>query len=457
VSPGGGTWHDTAFHDWHMAARYREAVTVSPRAQGYGGPGHVPGDANGTMVAKRASMQGFLKRLLVASQWGATLALVAGCSGEVVNESGETLEPTPEATCEGEVYEDDFGYHGQCCYNVVCISAEGGTCANPGSLEPQSPGSGECECGTRKGPYLNNDPASDDECCYLFGEIGCDGRPLLIGGAPRLAEVISGTGAWSEQDPAMSGPETRREGARRAAMSAAGGELGAEASAKVAQRWAERARFEHASIASFARFSMELLACGAPPALVAAAQQAGLDEVRHAQLALGIAAEYAGKRLDLGRLDVAGALSGPMTLEAITVATVVEGCVGETLAAMEAEATAAVAGPRVRGALSVIAEDEARHAELAWAFVRWAADVGGAALRARIRAAFAQALEQVRAEAIEAAGEADDVDVTEHGFLPAAEVARLRKKAIDEVLRPAASALLSGARAREEAVFQKAA
>ncbi len=202
---------------------------------------------------------------------------------------------------------------------------------------------------------------------------------------------------------------------------------------------------------------MELLACGAPPALVAAAQQAGLDEVRHAQLALGIAAEYAGTRLDLGRLDVAGALSGPMTLEAVTVATVVEGCVGETLAAMEAEATAAVAGPRVRGALSVIAEDEARHAELAWAFVRWAADVGGPALRARIRAAFAQALEQVRAEAIEAAGEPGDVDVTEHGFLPAAEVARLRKKAIDEVLRPAASALLSGARAREEAVFQKAA
>lgn len=418
-------------------------------------------------------MQGFLARLLRASQWGATLALVAGCSTTVtggdggsgggdttpVDENGEELGPLPETTCEGPVYDDDFGYHGQCCYSAHCRAPEGGVCPDVESLPSPSPGSGECECGTRKGPFQNNDAASAQACCYLFGEIGCDGRPLLVGGVPRLADVISGTGAWSEGDASIASPDgapaTRREGAARLAASTARAALGAEASARIAERWAERARFEHASIASFARFSMELLSVGAPPELVAAAQQAGLDEVRHAQIALRIASEYAGTRLDLGPLDVGGALSGPMTLEAIAVATVVEGCVGETLAAMEAAATAAVAGPRVRGALAAIAEDETRHAELAWAFVQWAADVGGPALRARIRAAFAQAFEQVRAEPFEAADELGDVK--EHGFLSAAEVARLRKRAIDEVLRPAVGAVLSGGRAREKAVFQKAA
>lgn len=416
-------------------------------------------------------MQGFLTRLLRASQWGATLALVAGCSTSVtggdggsgggdnppVDENGNELGEVPETTCEGPVYDDGFGYHGQCCYFVVCTAPEGGVCPGAESLPMQSPGSGKCECGTRKGPYQNNDPASDKACCYLFGEIGCDGRPLMVGGAPRLADVISGTGAWSARDTSFGSdddpPATRREGAARMAIAAAA--LDAETSALIARRWAERARFEHASIASFARFSMELLSVGAPPSLVSAAQQAGLDEVRHAQLALAIASEYAGTRLDLGPLDVGDALSGAMTLEAITVAAVVEGCVGETLAAMEAAATAAVAGPRVRGALSAIAEDETRHAELAWAFVQWAADVGGPALRARIRAAFAQAFEQVRAEASEAADEMGDA--REHGFLSATDVARLRRRAIDEVLRPAVGAVLSGRRAREKAAFQKAA
>jgi hypothetical protein len=38
-----------------------------------------------------------------------------------------------------------------------------------------------------------------------------------------------------------------------------------------------RALFQHASVASFARFSLELLALGAPPDLVAAAHAAALD------------------------------------------------------------------------------------------------------------------------------------------------------------------------------------
>ena len=434
-------------------------------------------------------MQGFLARLVRGSQFGATLVLVAGCNsqvggggaggggggaggggnggggsgggGAIVDEEGNALGALPELTCVGPIYDgEDFGYHGQCCFEVHCAAPVGNTCVSPdqAALTNLPPGSGECECDTRSGPFQNSDPEAADVCCYLVGSIGCDGRPLMIEGAPRLAEVITGTGAWSQ---GLSGAATpgggECEGARGSAAP-----LDALGRARMADRWAERARYEHASIASFARFSMALLSCGAPPELVAASQQAGLDEVNHARLALAIASEYAGKRLDLGPLDISGAMSGETTLEALAVATVIEGCVGETLSAMEAAATAAAAtaaggsSRSVREALSAIAEDETRHAELAWAFVRWAAGVGGPALCGRIGAAFSQAFEQVRGGEQAGAREEEIAGSEAHGFLPAAEVARLRRDAIATVLRPAAVALLSAAN-REHAVSEESA
>ena len=43
--------------------------------------------------------------------------------------------------------------------------------------------------------------------------------------------------------------------------------------------------------------TLELLAVGAPPNLLAGAQQAGLDEIRHAQACVGLASRYAGRPL----------------------------------------------------------------------------------------------------------------------------------------------------------------
>jgi hypothetical protein len=51
-----------------------------------------------------------------------------------------------------------------------------------------------------------------------------------------------------------------------------------------------------------------------------------------------------------------------------------EGCVGETVAALQAHAALELArDPEVRRALQQIAEQESRHAELAWRFVSWSA------------------------------------------------------------------------------------
>ena len=44
--------------------------------------------------------------------------------------------------------------------------------------------------------------------------------------------------------------------------------------------WAEIAALEHASVASFARFTLQLLSLGAPPELLADVGQASADEIR---------------------------------------------------------------------------------------------------------------------------------------------------------------------------------
>jgi hypothetical protein len=143
----------------------------------------------------------------------------------------------------------------------------------------------------------------------------------------------------------------------------------------VVAHWVEMAQAEHASVASFARFTFELLALGAPAHLVEQASRAQLDEVHHARFAFDVAARAGGQPVGPGPLDIAGALDRSHDLEAIVVACVREGCVNETIAATLArEAAVACTTPWLADALHRVADDEERHAELAWAFVRWALD-----------------------------------------------------------------------------------
>lgn len=142
--------------------------------------------------------------------------------------------------------------------------------------------------------------------------------------------------------------------------------------AEVIDYWHEVAAMEHASVASFARFVLELLAAGAPPELLHAASRAMDDETRHAKAAYALASAYAGRAVGPGPLDVSGSMART-SLEDMVRAAVREGCAGESAAAVEAyEASAMAVDPAVRGALATIAEDEEEHAELAFRFVRWA-------------------------------------------------------------------------------------
>ena len=77
---------------------------------------------------------------------------------------------------------------------------------------------------------------------------------------------------------------------------------------RLIHHWAETAQFEHASVASFARFTMQLMAIGAPADLVSEATRAQADEIRHARVCLGIASTLADETMGLGALPIDGAL-----------------------------------------------------------------------------------------------------------------------------------------------------
>jgi hypothetical protein len=158
---------------------------------------------------------------------------------------------------------------------------------------------------------------------------------------------------------------------------------------ELAAAWAAHAAFEHASVPSFARLSMTLVALGAPAGLVEAAHRAALDEVRHAQLAFRLAAAYAGRPVAPGPLpdlQRASAVTA-RTVAALAAETVLDGCLNEGVAAAAAQtAWQRARDPVVREALDVMARDEAGHAQLAWDVVSWCCEQAGGDLSSRLAA-----------------------------------------------------------------------
>jgi hypothetical protein len=145
----------------------------------------------------------------------------------------------------------------------------------------------------------------------------------------------------------------------------------------LAETWLKDALEEHASIAAFARFTMHLLSVGAPPDLVLGAQRASIDEIHHARLCFALAGRYAGTLHGPGPLSLRDAVP-EASLADVAALAAEEGCVGETLgAALAREQLSVARDPEVVRALRKIVRDEARHAELAWSFVRWAVLRGG--------------------------------------------------------------------------------
>ena len=238
-------------------------------------------------------------------------------------------------------------------------------------------------------PYVSFDPdgtasarAHDSKACCYTWVIPCPGGRALRG---------------KDGDAIVARGENREDWIDRAVREAA--ECDARDREGLARRWAREAASEHASIASFARVTLDLLALGAPSDLVAAAQRAGLDEIEHARIAYALASAFAGKSLGPGRLAVASAK--PATLESVVREAVTEGCIGEALAALalreEAEAAEGTAYAKL---LDRIAEDEERHAALAYATVAWAASIDPARTAAVVAEELAADFDPARARVV---------------------------------------------------------
>jgi hypothetical protein len=271
-------------------------------------------------------------------------------------------------------------------------------------------------------------------CCYNVTfdpdlASPCDGRPLREGERMIVAPARRGRNGWTlgiaRPDVVALSPEQR---------------------AALAELWTTAAQAEHASIASFSRGALDLLACGAPATLVAAVQKAALDEVHHAALCFDLASAYAGAPIGPGPLPLGMLAMAGRDLATIAAETARDGCINETFAALLAsERLVHAKDPAVRAALSTIAEDEMQHALLAWQTVRWALDVGGPDVRSALEEAFGEALQRASGDADP--GEYPGDQLAEHGLLSAAAARGVVARAVAQIIRPSAEALLRYGRA----------
>jgi hypothetical protein len=246
------------------------------------------------------------------------------------------------------------------------------------------------------------------------------GRPFLVEHAPRLAGVVS-SDAWL--------------GVERVASVEIPSE--SEVARRLADHWTRIGLMEHASIAAFARFTLQLLALGAPAELVRASIEAQSDETRHAAIAFEMASLYGAKPVGPAPLDLRGALDD-LSLADVLRTTIAEGCIGETRAALEAAEAARIATvPGVKRVLERIASDESTHADLAWRVVKWI--LGEHPELAPIaKAEFERA-----SSAAPVASSVPDRALVAHGFLDTGALGRVHISADREVIAPCASALLA--------------
>jgi len=209
---------------------------------------------------------------------------------------------------------------------------------------------------------------------------------------------------------------------------------------QLVDHWTQSARFEHASVASFARFTMQLMAIGAPANLITEATRAQGDEIRHARICLGIASNLANEAIGLAGLPVDGALDLAGDLSAILVDTIREACINETIAAAQCQAAGqAATDPMICRALMDIAEDEQRHATLAWKTVRWILDEHPQ-LRTLARDTFNEALNSPWGSTAP-----QDDSLTPWGVLSSKAEAAVAQRVLRRVVRPCADALFDSA------------
>jgi hypothetical protein len=157
-----------------------------------------------------------------------------------------------------------------------------------------------------------------------------------------------------------------------------------EIRAKLAARWRENGRTEHASVAAFTRLTLDLIALGAPAGLIEAANHDSLDEIRNADFCFSLARALDDRRESPGPFpgaQHAGGLpaSRPLALAQLAVSSLVDGALHDGLSArVIARLAKRCEEPTVRDVLLELAADEGRHSAHGWDVVEWCLAEGGA-------------------------------------------------------------------------------
>lgn len=160
--------------------------------------------------------------------------------------------------------------------------------------------------------------------------------------------------------------------------------------------FARAAYLEAASVFAFERLEEELRALDAPRDLIDAARSSRGDEIRHARMTKKLATRF-GATVAEPDVDPNVANEARSAYE-IALENAVEGCVRETYAAVVAHWQAQACSDRqIARVMKAIAEDETKHAALAWDVAAWLEPKLTADERARIDAAREAARAELRA------------------------------------------------------------
>lgn len=330
-------------------------------------------------------------------------------------------EPVPRApACAAEVSGGEF-------LHPICVERIGDTACDmvpDGNFFDATWSCTNCN-GTPERLACERFTLGDTACCtwvVIRPGQSCPGRPFLVEGRARTPAVVERED-WSRPcSPNIQGlsPSTR---------------------AVLSQAWAAEGCHEAASVASFSRFVLQLMSLGAPSSLIENAQCAMADEVEHARAFFGLARAYGGVSVGPGQLPIDGALEHASDPIASAVSLATEGCIAETVSAMQLELAASRAtDPEVAGMLSAIAEQELRHAELAWSALAWMLQRGDDSLRAAVADAFSRAQDAVP-RAVSLSDDLDPKVLSAGGRLTAAQRLDVAQRALASCVAPAAATL----------------
>jgi hypothetical protein len=270
------------------------------------------------------------------------------------------------------------------------------------------------------------DAGTQDKCCYTWAIPCPGGRPFMSEGIAHVATTratSSCLGQGCAPTPSNLAPSAALQDARTTER------------ARASAAWLADALSEHASIASFARATLELMALGAPLDLVAEHQRAALDEVRHAQRCFELARAYGGDALEPGPLPALPPREADFSRLARD--TFAEGCVGETISALCASRAAEDAPRDVANVWRMLASDETKHAALAWKTLAWILRHTDSSFRSQL-------LVEAHAMAttpFPAAHASHMSDATTEGRLSARAIARAHADAWSEIVLPTLHAL----------------